>query len=451
MDLQYHPLKPEEQEIRLFTISPDWKMGCPIQGCLQTVSLKRAPNFEALSYVWGVDDATEPITVDGTTFRVTPNLKEALHLLRHSYRQRVMWIDYICINQNDLKEKNSQVPLMGLIYTEANRVISVLGGEPSLEVTRAVTWTERYIQRKINKRTLFWWLLDIRSLFSERARQLKYNAEADAFLGHTQIPRMPYWGRMWTFQEYHLPKQEPTCICGFLSFRCSIIADEEKQRLMHALKDALLRTITSDSSSDLLLIKRNFDEDALKDSMQDCWDILSRESLESPRLAHLLMKTSDRQCGNPLDKIYALYGLVPSIQQMYPPDYKKPLAHVILETTGYIIAHESVRCLFMYYPSREDTLSNRALPSWVPDYSKSRSASEVHRTFSLIDRDGSLKASPAECEIRVSPDQQLHLRARAVGACKSLFRFDQKMRGMLDQIHKIFKMTDESWRAFCDR
>src|SRR6201999_2476979 len=45
-----------------------------------------------------------------------------------------LWVDYLCINQPNVAEKNHQVALMGQIYREASRVIVWLG--PSREADR---------------------------------------------------------------------------------------------------------------------------------------------------------------------------------------------------------------------------------------------------------------------------------------------------------------------------
>ena len=55
------------------------------------------------------------------------NLAEVLPYLRYEYRIRTLWIDAICINQQDLRERSSQVKIMGDIYRLADRVVIWLG------------------------------------------------------------------------------------------------------------------------------------------------------------------------------------------------------------------------------------------------------------------------------------------------------------------------------------
>lgn len=56
--------------------------------------------YEALSYVWGNKKSTDKILVDGYPFTVTENLFEALSNLRQFGRDRLLWIDAICIDQS---------------------------------------------------------------------------------------------------------------------------------------------------------------------------------------------------------------------------------------------------------------------------------------------------------------------------------------------------------------
>ena len=59
---------------------------------------------------------------------MTVNLYAALSRLRHrSNIQRVLWVDAVCINQNDASEKEQQIQIMAKIFALANRVVIWLG------------------------------------------------------------------------------------------------------------------------------------------------------------------------------------------------------------------------------------------------------------------------------------------------------------------------------------
>jgi len=107
----------------------------PVQGHLDIhctfdlACLDETPEYEALSYVWGDDTTRFRVAVDNSPFFVTPNLYSALRHLRLKDRDRVLWIDALCINQADEAERTHQVSCIGDIYREASSVIVWLGEE----------------------------------------------------------------------------------------------------------------------------------------------------------------------------------------------------------------------------------------------------------------------------------------------------------------------------------
>ncbi|EUC47407.1 hypothetical protein COCMIDRAFT_90249 [Bipolaris oryzae ATCC 44560] len=148
----YHPLAPKF--IRVFELEAG-KFSDPIVGRLVPQAMEAEP-YEAISYVWGDPQKRRDITIDGATLSVTENLHGALTAFRHrpvaggseeldagkapAQRQPVrrLWVDAVCINQDDLQERLSQVKLMSFIYAGASRVLSWLGWETS-EVGRFLT------------------------------------------------------------------------------------------------------------------------------------------------------------------------------------------------------------------------------------------------------------------------------------------------------------------------
>ncbi len=86
--------------------------------------------YEALSYVWGSEEKPRSISIDGCDFAVGENLYAALCSLQHAHLERIIWIDAVCINQDNLVEKGQQVQRMNEIYARARGVIVWLG-EPT--------------------------------------------------------------------------------------------------------------------------------------------------------------------------------------------------------------------------------------------------------------------------------------------------------------------------------
>jgi hypothetical protein len=143
---------PRRFEVRLIYLHPggfDDVIYCTIY---HANLFERRPQTEytALSYVWG--DATQtrsiqlcyhqlPTSEAACTwppapsagvdcykpFEVTTNLAKALQYLRDSALGRILWVDAICINQSDPKEKLSQIQSMGDVYRHAAEVRIWLG------------------------------------------------------------------------------------------------------------------------------------------------------------------------------------------------------------------------------------------------------------------------------------------------------------------------------------
>lgn len=129
----YAPLNPQNKEIRLLLLHAG-SDNDPIRCSSSVVSLRHDPNFEALSYVWGTKDPTGNtcIDLDGQPFSVTPSLHTALKRLRRADSQRTLWVDAVCINQEDNAEKAIQVAMMSDIYTRTSDALLWLGEEPEV-------------------------------------------------------------------------------------------------------------------------------------------------------------------------------------------------------------------------------------------------------------------------------------------------------------------------------
>ncbi|KAK7707338.1 hypothetical protein SLS57_009359 [Botryosphaeria dothidea] len=129
-DTLYQPL-PGPDSVRLLEIIPGPRhsgLACRLfLSNLSQISLSPPPSYEAISYVWGVSAALTTIQCNGHGVRVTSSLASALARFRSPRTSRVVWIDGICINQADDREKGHQVKLMRFIYKRARRVLVWLG------------------------------------------------------------------------------------------------------------------------------------------------------------------------------------------------------------------------------------------------------------------------------------------------------------------------------------
>lgn len=89
----------------------------------------RESSIPKLSYVWGDDTRCKPLLVDGNLMSITVSLDAALRhlMLFQDLPKQQIWIDAVCINQDDSEEKSWQVRMMKEIYLNAKSSIGWLG------------------------------------------------------------------------------------------------------------------------------------------------------------------------------------------------------------------------------------------------------------------------------------------------------------------------------------
>lgn len=142
---RYTPLGNDTPQLRLLRLFPG-NFNDPLKGRLSVTALEelerdnsRNASWEALSYCWGRSTMSEPLLISDavsdteshTVLNITPSLSFALQHLRLHDRDRVIWIDQTCVNQNDLDERSRQVWHMNIVYKKADKVTVWLGsGDP---------------------------------------------------------------------------------------------------------------------------------------------------------------------------------------------------------------------------------------------------------------------------------------------------------------------------------
>jgi ribosomal protein S27AE len=148
----HEPLQLNIPSIRLITVLPsdgDNEIRCTVTH----VTLEVPPSYDpflwpsiaaqytCLSYVWGSPDQTRWIKVNGKSFEVQINLWNFLRNVcsakatgeyTNKWWCRSLWIDAICIDQENNLERNHQVQQMGRIYSRATQVVAWLGDDARL-------------------------------------------------------------------------------------------------------------------------------------------------------------------------------------------------------------------------------------------------------------------------------------------------------------------------------
>lgn len=211
-DLSLHiyescPLK--SGDIRILTVRPGVNSD-PIECTLTSRSLETQLSpyhetlpYEALSYHWGSGDCSCKIKIKNedfqTDFKVKPDLLEALLQLRLPRGARRLWIDAICINQDDMEEKNVQVSLMAEIYSGATHVCVWLG-----KATSDSNLALNLIRRIINPDHFGPFVTD--RLVADRSTLLEWAALSS-------LMKRAWFNRRWVVQEIALAPRA-TLYCG---------------------------------------------------------------------------------------------------------------------------------------------------------------------------------------------------------------------------------------------
>jgi hypothetical protein len=140
--IQPYPRKPLDsggRSIRVLRLLSADDRSADIECQIEHVDLNEDPFYEALSYTWGDANDRREIQIDGHRVSVSANLEVALRSLRHEHHvgpSRVLWVDALCINQDDLTEKATQIRMMYEIYASAATVLAWTG-EASDDVNKA--------------------------------------------------------------------------------------------------------------------------------------------------------------------------------------------------------------------------------------------------------------------------------------------------------------------------
>lgn len=344
---EYTPLDALGGEIRLLTLLPG-RFNAPICVTLKSVflSAEKHPPFNALSYTWGnaIDPLNIHVTADrrvqgikSVTLSITRSLSEALRHLRQKRRSTVLWIDQICIDQLNLKEKGHQVLMMPNIYCYARSVIVWLGPESD---------DSNVGMRILNKIgpdvTADWKALHFEAEPSSSLYSDGIDLSSRQWLSITNLLSRSWFERLWVVQEICLPRTRICMVCGFgkISFENFIKAT------CYLAPMASVRQHPIFAAAKSLTHMKVFGTDGLFELME---------------------KTRNRKCSDKRDRVYAILSLLPKEERAgLHPNYSITAEDVYEECVlQQLKRHVTLRAL------SRCSIKHRsmAVPSWVPDWS----------------------------------------------------------------------------------
>jgi hypothetical protein len=257
------------------------------QYSLKTYDLDEGwPEYIAISYTWGDKEPTLNLTVNGHVMRVRFNCWHALWQLRDHQSSGPIWIDSLCIDQENDVEKSAQVGMMGRIFEMAASVAACIGAGDVLGRLRSLSNTRN--SKALNK------VLE-------------------------EINHAPYFNRLWIKQEIILSKKT-LLYCGLETLEW-----EEVGKVLALLKEPKGRG----GQSLLLKLDHLWDHHSARLTSKS-----ADQKDEHDTLFDLLQRYGDAQCADPRDKVYALLSLLPRndmVHQQLPVNYAQSSFDLFLQ------------------------------------------------------------------------------------------------------------------------
>jgi len=335
--------------IRLLELLPG--EGDALLNCnLVHVFLEDKPAYEALSYCWGDTARLLPIQCGTGRLNITENLQAALLSLRKENEVRIIWVDALCINQDDLLERSQQVQIMRNIYQAARKTLVWLGSD-SEEMKKGfqlVPYLHRVFVQAFEGHPHV-----VRSnphiLAHPSVAELK--RQRRLFEYFEAIEQRPYFSRVWIIQELAMSWEKFDIICG-------------------PIKISWAEYFAARNTFACLRLCQPNPRIPLGSFMQLAETAINVALLRYPPLLTLLDKYRSFKSTDPRDKVYALLGL----------GELKDLRMLGVEVSYQLGVEEVFTRLAMSYLQRDGNfdilsyvhhgLNPLGLPTWVPDWAQ---------------------------------------------------------------------------------
>ncbi len=308
MSYQYNNIIQTEDEIRVVEVLPELANGF-ISCRLRHTALKS--DYTCLSYTWGSSQKPHQILINGRAFFVGTNLHHFLHVANRTRSRIAMWIDAICINQDDPRERNHQVEMMGQIYRGAKQVLVWLGeGSGKCEdLLHLIGQEDALISGCLPCLKARLKIDGLRSHNTDRTEHF--------FKALNDICSLAYWNRTWTVQEF-LVAQNIRLMYGSAEADIGLfeifLAEWTKSEYGHPPQH--MKTIESSVRIKVY-----------------CEERLRFQQSRHPRvsLSSLLYSFYDSQCADQQDRIYAMLSLARR-GEAFLIDYREPTIELLFRT-----------------------------------------------------------------------------------------------------------------------
>jgi hypothetical protein len=421
---RYDPLPTSEciRLVRIFTVEinvPGYKINRSdkwhnfVQ--IETFPLSSAPPYQALSYTWSAPVNTESCRdrhahkewlnlyaishskdKDGrpeshvtlSSMMIGKNLADFLRCFRiHPTDVPYLWIDAVCINQNDLVERASQVSMMAEIYTRCTQAIAWLGSGAELEGGDASLDHFLAIHQLVHDRRP-------KDGAADNWSALARIISEDQWTGYVQVLEERLWfHRSWTWQEICFA---PRAVMFFSVYRMDFELFQHVNKALQDTKvdvklDEKYRSHTYRGQTEFTPHAKMNGQRAIRRMTKGIGTMAWLEDLAQELevgddlecaaylfwAMHLvqirLMDATDKR-----DKIYAGYGVLKKAleplgkvpEAILFPDYTRSIADIYVDTIRVLLRYTPELSMLSAVQDLADT-KTEGLPSWVPDFATS--------------------------------------------------------------------------------
>ena len=380
-------------ETRLLQLLP----GCEdsdLIGELVHVRLQDNPIYEAISYTWadesGIVNHSGNLYIKSSNMimKITSNCEAALRRFRNELDPKFLWVDSICVDQQNLLERSEQVELMTRIYKQAQRVLVFIGNPLDDELQDYYElfdyirtelrhgggvkclkncigkYFKKYFKRVPNSEK-FYSICSILSIVStDCSFHLRLRDTLVKFLSY-------FWfHRIWVIQEV-IMAQAVTFYFG------TFVIDWEDISLERPPPTSDWEHITTYSfdfeneiDSAFISIRPDLESD-----IPPVLRLRKEIKFTGAKFIDLLSVSRTCAASDPRDKIFALLGMARAEElPLMRADYTKSIKDTFIEATLYCIRSRKCLDILCLIQSPLSTAS-----SWVPNFSDTTSLSRLPR------------------------------------------------------------------------
>jgi len=303
-------------------------------------------DYEALSHVWGRRESVPGVRINGKLVEINYRLAKILRSLRYAHSSRWLWVDAICINQSDHREKSIEINALPEIFQNASQVTVHLSHDDdqnlAYEIINCMVQMKRSNGAMLNDDCLL-----------QICESLNVLMEAEIWRALASLFENGWWHRAWTVQDVA---------------RCQVV------RLLLGN-----RTISLDDIGFVLedtYLQRRLDENAFESNvLVPTWKLaygtttirknIAMGAMKFPEVIYL---TRFHESSYSADIIWSKCGLVPFVEGgLHRSDYNMSAHEVFRDFSGAILTGSKCLDLFSHIYTREGP-DSLPWPSWVSKF-----------------------------------------------------------------------------------